>query len=158
MKHLKETSTPMWLPLWRAGKEIKHTAVDMWLSRPTRVCMSLTYLSSMQVKTFPKLDLDLIPSEALCLCWTAIIINHKEKSHFSLKPSSSSTISQNPSLKDTNLKHHHHQPSLKTTIFVNLCHLIPTLFMEWRKWKLEDLYLCEKVFSLFSLSLFIALQ
>ena len=58
------------------------------------------------------------PKEEKCLCRTHHHHPKEEKSHFSLKPPPSSTISQNPSLKDTDLKHHHHQPSLKTTISV----------------------------------------
>ena len=58
------------------------------------------------------------PKEEKCLCQTHHHHPKEEKSHFSLKPPPSSTISQNPSLKDTDLKHHHHQPSLKTTISV----------------------------------------
>ena len=86
---------------------------------PPHTCMSLTNQSGAQVKGFPKSDFNALPfsqRSALCLYRTAIIINHKEKSHFSLKPPSSSTISQNPSLKDTNLKHHHHQPSLSISV------------------------------------------
>ena len=65
---------------------------------------ALTNQSSVQVKKNPQIRFE--------------SLNLPLSNNLSLKPPSSSTISQNPSLKDTNLKHHHHQPSLKTTISV----------------------------------------
>ena len=70
---------------------MKHTMVDT--SSLTGV---YSPTSSAQVMTFPKLDL--ISSEALCLCQTAIIINLKKN------PTSLSN-------------HHHHQPFLKTHLW-----------------------------------------
>ena len=79
---------------------MKHTMVDR--SSPTCV---YSHTSSAQVMTFPKSNL--ISSEALYLCRTAIIINLKKN------PTSLSN-------------HHHHQPFLKTHLWnfecsKNLC-------------------------------------
>ena len=86
MKHL-----PALTFLWRTGNEMNHIAVDT--SRPTLV---YSPTSGAQVMTFPKSDL--IPSEALCLYRTAIIINLKKNptslSNFACKKKSINEKSQ----------------------------------------------------------------